>query len=160
MFTAIQIAEFFLLKDKIGNASEKINDRNFCEGDARLNVYLHLAQNIYIAKTGEKLFVDDLYAYSIGAVALNVHRNYPILDKRRFKMVDVDLPEEIELFLAKILRVFQIVKLDELIEFSREDPEWLDKRGVDDQRMDSLARVEEYREQYKDILKVMDGIDL
>ena len=28
-------------------------NRKFYEGNARLNKYLHLAQNIYIAKTGE-----------------------------------------------------------------------------------------------------------
>ena len=121
---------------------------------------MHLAQNIYIAKTGEKLFSDDLYAYDNGAVALNVQQNYSILVERTHA---ADLPEGIELFLAKIMRVFQNADLDELIELSHEDSEWMDKQGhysKEDQRMDSLARVEEYREQYKDILKVMDRIEL
>lgn len=41
--------------------------------------------------------------------------------------------------------------LDELIEMSHEDSEWLDKHGFykkEDQRMDSMERVEEYRAQH------------
>ena len=49
------IAKFFLSLDKDHTIFTKDlvdrNDRTFYEGNARLNKYMHLAQNIYIAKT-------------------------------------------------------------------------------------------------------------
>ena len=67
---AKEIAEWFLLQDKDGKIFNKNlinrNGRFFYEGNARLNKYLHLAQNIYIAKTGNALFEDCLYAYDNG----------------------------------------------------------------------------------------------
>lgn len=49
--------------------------------------------------------------------------------------------------------------MDELIELSHEDPERIDKHGYykkEDQIMDSMARKEEYAEQYADIIKVLE----
>ena len=42
---------------------------------------------------------------------------------------------------------------------SHEDSEWLDKHSFykkEDQRMDSMERVEEYRAQYADMIKVLE----
>ena len=83
MQAVIQIAKYFLSKDPDRQLFNKTlvhkNGRDFYEGNARLNKYLHLAQNIFIAKTGTKLFQEDLYAYDNGAVALDVQENYAIL---------------------------------------------------------------------------------
>ena len=76
MLRDIEVARFFLAKDPDRRLFNKKlvrrNGRDFYEGNARLNKYLHIAQNLYIAKEGEKLFSDDLYAYDNGAVAPNV----------------------------------------------------------------------------------------
>lgn len=118
----MSIAEYFLYKDPerivfTKNLVEK-NGRKFYEGNARLNKYLHLSQNVYIAKTRQKLFEDDLYAYTNGAVALNVLDNYSILWGRN------NLPEitpEIANFLDKIYMILQNASTDELIDISHED---------------------------------------
>ena len=49
--------------------------------------------------------------------------------------------------------------LDELIEISHEDPEWVKKHtgySKREQRMDSLMYAEEYRVQYSDVLRLME----
>lgn len=164
MFQDMSVAKYFLSKDaerKLFN-KELIckNGRNFYEGNARLNKYLHLAQNIYIAKTGKKLFEEDLFAYDNGAVAPAVQENYSVLVSRGGTPI---LPPEICEFLDKIYRVFENASLDELIELSHEDTEWRDKHGhysKAEQRMDSMAHVEEYKVQYRDVIKVMGRISL
>ena len=47
----------------------------------------------------------------------------------------------------------------ELIELSHEDSEWIDKHNYyqkNDQKMDSMARKEEYAKQYADMVKVLE----
>jgi uncharacterized phage-associated protein len=162
MIRGISIAQYFLNKDPqrivfTKNVIHK-NGRDLYDGNARLNKYLHLAQNIYIAKTGEKLFEDDLYAYSNGGVVPSIQEHYSFLYNQ--KNATVELPNDVKVFLDKIYRVFENATLDELIEISHEDSEWEDKQGLyrkkEDQRMDSISRADEYREQYGDILKVME----
>lgn len=160
MQTAIQIAKYFLSKDQERQLFNKTlvhkNGRDFYEGNARLNKYLHMAQNIFIAKTGTKLFQEDLYAYDNGAIAPDVQENYAILLSKN----DIPcLPAEISDFLDRIFKVLENASLDELIELSHEDSEWIAKHGYyskPDQRMNSMARASEYQEQYHDILVVMD----
>ena len=154
------IANYFLSKDISRRLFNKNlvhkNGRSFYEGNARLNKYLHLAQNIYIAKTGERLFSEDLFAYDNGAVAPCVQEKYSVLLSRS---IIPTLSAEVRLFLDKIYAVFENATLDDLIELSHEDAEWVDKHkyyAKTEQRMDSLARIEEYREQYGDIIMVMD----
>lgn len=162
MLRDIEVARFFLAKDPDRRLFNKKlvrrNGRDFYEGNARLNKYLHIAQNLYIAKEGEKLFSDDLYAYDNGAVAPNVQENYSILSAKK-DVPSIDKP--IQDFLNKIYQIFENASLDELIEISHEDPEWIRKHGhyyKAEQRMDSIANATEYKEQYQDILKVMDRI--
>lgn len=71
---AEEIARFFLARDP----KEKMfgNDRN---GNIRLNLYLQLAQNLNIAKTGEKLFEEDLEAREFGGIVPSVWEKYSIL---------------------------------------------------------------------------------
>lgn len=161
MYTAVQIAKYFLSKDQNRKLFNKTlthrNNRDFYEGNARLNKYLHLTQNIYIAKTGKKLFSDDLYAYDNGAVAPTVLENYSIMLDRPFT---ITIDEETRIFLDKIFKMLENASLDELIEISHEDSEWQKKNeyyNKEDQKMDSLSHIEEYREQYRDVLKVMDA---
>lgn len=166
MLSCICVAEYFLSKDKDsgGRLFNKVlvhkNGRDFYEGNAKLNKFLHLAQNIYIAKTGEKLFNEDMYAYDNGAVVPEIQENYAILlSKAKWPT----LPPEISDYLARIYEMFKNAPLDELIELSHEDDEWMEKHPhyrKCDQKMDSLAHVEEYRKQYKDAIKVLDRMIL
>lgn len=165
MLKAIDIASYFINKDtdRLLFNKEFIhkNGRGFYEGNARLNKYLHLAQNIYIAKTGGKLFNEDLYAYDNGGVVLSVQENYSILLNTKRGVV---IPEDVCIFLDKIYKIFENASIDELIELSHEDNEWENKRiyhmRKEDQKMDSLSHVDEYKEQYHDIIKVMDRMVL
>ncbi|MEF9940282.1 MAG: DUF4065 domain-containing protein [Clostridium sp.] len=162
MLQDVNVAKYFLGKDTERKLFNKTLvhrcGRDFYEGNARLNKYLHLAQNIYIAKTGNKLFSEDLYAYDNGAVSPSVQENYSVLLSR------TDVPEvspEIKAYLDKIYTILQNASLDELIELSHEDSEWIGKHGhygKANQRMNSLAHAAEYAAQYKDILKVMDRL--
>lgn len=162
MFTDIQVAQYFLSKDPQREVFNKKlinkNGRTFYEGNARLNKYLHIAQNLHIAKTGHKLFQGDLYAYDNGAVSTAVQENYAVLWSR---FTVPELSGDTKRFLDQIYMLLINAPLDELIQISHEDPEWEEKHcyyGKQQQRMDSASRAEEYREQYYDVLKVMEEL--
>ena len=162
MIKARDVARYFLGKDADHilfnkNLVEK-NGRKFYEGNARLNKYLHMAQNLYIAKTGEKLFDDDLYAYDNGAVVVDVQENFSVLQGRG---VVPKFADNICDFLDRVYIIFENATLDEMIELSHEDSEWEAKHNFfskKDQKMDSLAHVKEYKKQYHDVLNVMERI--
>ncbi len=159
MLKAIDVAKYFLNKDDgtlFNNRLVGRAERKFYEGNARLNKYLHIAQNLYIARYGSKLFEDDLYAYDNGAVVPSVQENYLAIKSR---YVGKTLPTNERDFLDKVYQALHSASLEELIEISHEDGEWERKSGFykkEDQRMDSLKNVDEYREQYKDMLIILD----
>lgn len=161
-FNVVDIAKYFLYKDSNHKIFDKKlttrNNRTFYEGNARLNKYLHLSQNVYIAKTGTPLFTESLYAYDNGAVSLEVQENYSILLSRP---AFPNLPDKVCKFLDKIYIAFQNASLEELIELSHEDEEWVEKSRYyqkSSQKMDSMSRIKEYREQYGDFIKILDGL--
>lgn len=159
MLKAVDVAEYFLNKDDgklFVNELLHREGRSFYEGNARLNKYLHIAQNLYIAKTGGKLFDDALYAYDNGAVVPAVQENYMILYKKEH---NVSFPADICEFLDKVYIALENATLEELIEISHEDVEWAKKHRYyrkEEQRMDSMDHVDEYKKQYADMLKVME----
>lgn len=159
MLKAIDVAKYFLNKDDgtlFNNKLVERSGRRFYEGNARLNKYLHIAQNLYIAQHGRKLFEDDLYAYDNGVVIPSVQENYLAIKSR---YVGKSIPSDERAFLDKIYQALQNASLEELIEISHEDSEWERKSGFykkEDQKMDSLKNVDEYREQYKDMLIILD----
>jgi uncharacterized phage-associated protein len=167
MLSARNIAEYFLQKDTSGalfNLSELVerNGSTFYAGNARLNKYLHLAQNIYIAKTGEPLTDADFYAYNNGAVVAEVQENYAAMIKRRGGL-NPDIPDKERDFLDRFWEAFRNAELSELIELSHEDAEWKEKNkqvGKQNQKMDLTKRVEEYREQYQSIVTILDRLVL
>lgn len=160
MLKARDVAEYFLATDKTGKLRDKtvlsLNNRTPYAGNVRLNKYLHIAQNLYIAKTGNKLFDDDLYAYDNGAVALEVVDKYSILINRK---VLPSIPSDIARWLDKVAELLKNASISELIAISHEDKEWQSKCHYYDkqsQKMDSLAHAEEYKEQYADALYVLE----
>lgn len=165
-YKALDIAKWFLSKDVDKTLFNKEltskNGRTFYEGNARLNKFLHLAQNIHIAKYGKPLFNERFYAYDNGAVVEDVRTNYAVLLNKKENNIAFD--EETEKFLNKFFSFFKNASVDELIELSHEDNEWKEKTKnfrKSDQIMDSmnLARVAEYKEQYEDIVEAMEQLN-
>lgn len=159
MLSSYDVAKYFLSKDTDGKLFDTTlierNGRKFYQGNARLNKYLHIAQNLFIAKTRKKLFPEDLYAYDNGAVEPGVQEAYSVL---RSQQNEVELDAEIKDFLDRVFLMLQNATLEELIEISHEDSEWQDKHGFykkQQQRMDSLAHSDEYYLQYADALEVL-----
>ena len=159
MLKAVDVAKYFLNKDDGTLFNDKLVERSgrkFYEGNARLNKYLHIAQNLYIAQHGNKLFEDDLYAYDNGVVIPSVQENYLAIKSR---YVGKPIPSEGRTFLDKVYQALRYASLEELIEISHEDSEWKRKSTFykkEDQKMDSLKNVDEYREQYRDMLIILD----
>lgn len=164
MMKGIDVARYFLSLDKGSEIFNKVlrtqKGRTFYEGNARLNKYMHLAQNIYIAKYGVPLMDSVFYAYDNGAVDPVVQESYSVLLERRNQAVSV--PEKEQRFLDSIFKAFYNASLDELIELSHEDSEWMDKHGYyrkEEQKMDSMAHKEEYKKQYADMIKVLERME-
>ena len=165
-YKALDVARWFLNKDTdntlFNKELMKKAGRNFYAGNARLNKYLHLAQNIYIAKYGKPLFDDRFYAYDNGAVVEDVGTKYAMLINQKGKN-EVQFDEQTENFLKKFLEMFKNASVEELIELSHEDNEWKDKHHYyrkQDQIMDTTnpSRMAEYKEQYADIAEAMDWL--
>ena len=163
MLKAYDVACFFLNKDKnkiiFTKNLEIRNNRCFWDGNAKLNKFLHLAQNIYIAKTGQLLFDDALFAYDNGAVVPDVQERYSLLLEKCSKYNLNKIPKDKQDYLNKFFEAFKHASLDELIELSHEDDAWKEKSKnykKADQKMDSLERAAEYKEQYADIVSILD----
>ena len=140
MLKAIDVAKYFLNND---------------DG----TMFNNIAQNLYIAQHGSKLFEDDLYAYDNGAVVPPVRENYLAIKSH---YVGKPIPLDESAFLDKVYQALRNASLEELIDISHEDAEWERKRRRDgfyskeDQKMDSLEHIDEYRKQYKDMLIILD----
>ena len=159
MLKALNVARYFLFLDADGKMFKRNlvsrNGKTFCEGNARLNKYLHIAQNLYIAQTSSKLFSEDLYAFDNGAVVPVVRERYTLLC--RTPKTKPEIPNAYAMFLDKVYKVLRNASIEELIEISHEDSEWQARNPQrDNQRMNSLAHVDEYSRQYADMLKIMD----
>ncbi|MCL2753216.1 MAG: Panacea domain-containing protein [Defluviitaleaceae bacterium] len=162
MFSAVDIARYFLAKDPdreifSANLIER-NGAKFYEGNGKLNKFLHLSQNMYIARFGTPLFVDDLFAYTNGAVALDVMHNYATLQKS--EAIEPNLEDAVSEFLNRMFHMLKNASVDDLIELSHEDEEWAEKHGKKSQKMDSVTRVDEYKKRYKDALIILYRMDV
>lgn len=119
MLRAINVACFFLGMDAdktvfTKNLVER-NGRKFWDGNAKLNKFLHLAQNIYIAKTGKPLIADDFYAYDNGAVVPEVQENYSSLLKNHVRYDTTSITEEQKVFLKNSLKLSKLLNLTSLL---------------------------------------------
>lgn len=158
--TARDLANYFLSLDPDRQYfNQKLIVRNgstFYEGNARLNKYMHLAQNIYIAMTGNLLIDSPFYAYNNGAVIPDIQRDYRVLLNSRNEYHGIS--DEQMLFLRKIFEAFKNADIDEIIEIDHEDKAWMDKHKGEtmaEQKMDSLQYKEIYEKQYADMIKVL-----
>ena len=156
MVKAVDAARFVISLDEKNIYFTKnlisMNGREFYEGNARLNKILHIAQNMYIGRTGEKLIDADFYAYDNGGVILDIQENYAFLigtnDKESF-----EVGEEEKDFLHKVYIMLKDAPITELIDIDHEDPAWEEKHMFhnrkEDQLMHSLEFVDDYRDRYE-----------
>lgn len=161
MVTAMDIAKYFLALDKEHSCFNKKlvvrNGRKLYEGNARLNKYIHLANNLYFAKTGKPLCNDDFYAYDNGSVTIPVQTNYGWLLDGKWDMPN--LSAGITKFLDMIYEIFEDATLDELIQIDHEDPAWIEKKDgytKNEQKMNYISHLNDYRKMYGDMLKLME----
>jgi uncharacterized phage-associated protein len=175
MLNAVDVAKYFFKKDKNrelfnGQCLVKKNGRSFYEGNARINKYLHITQNVWIAMTGEKLIDVDFYAYDNGAVVLDVLDKY-LVHLNNISSADFsDFTEEIKSYLDKIYLSLENAYIDELIDLSHEDAEWdrvfnfKNERGryatKEEQKMDSLRLQSEYKQQYKNFIWALERLNI
>ena len=158
MLSAKLVAEYFLSKDpnrRLFNRNVvSYNNREFYEGNARLNKYLFLSQVVYLAKYNKKLFSDDFCAYDNGPVVEEIMRLYSVL-----KVTDSfdEISAEDKNFLDKIYISLENATYDELIDISHEDPEWINLKGstYNAPVMDLEKHVEEYKKRYKGLIEAL-----
>lgn len=121
------------------------------EGNARLNKIMHLAQNMYIGRTGHKLIDSDTYAYDNGAVFLEVQENYAML-LGTMKKTSFTVDPASRDFLRRVYEMLKDAPIDELVQIDHEDPAWIEKHAGYykwDQKMDPMKYAEEYKERYE-----------
>jgi uncharacterized phage-associated protein len=166
MTDAKDIAKYFLKRDAANEifTSESILRRgvSFTAGSARVNKYLHIAQNMWIAKTGKLLFSQPLLAFDNGAVVDDVRMNYNSCVKNAL-FFDATFPVEVCDFLDRIYTMLKNATIDELINLSHQDGEWFAKnksgqRTKKEQEMDSISMKDKYKEQYADALVILERI--
>jgi hypothetical protein len=99
------------------------------------------------------------YAYDNGAVEVTIQENYPILLSKKDCYPEIAIDKECADYLNRFYLAFFNSDIDELIQLSHEDPEWIDKHiyyHKKDQEMDSIGRLAEYRKKYSQIVQVLD----
>lgn len=158
MLNAETIAKYYLSKDPkrilFNNNVVIKNNRKFYEGNARLNKYLFLSQVVYLAKYEKKLISDDFVAFENGPVVKNIMNEYVVIAS---KQENVDIPEEIKLFLDKIYDSLKNATYDELIEITHEDPEWirLSKDTFNAPTMNLEKNIDEYKQRYRGLIAAL-----
>ena len=125
-----------------------------------LDEYLQIAQMVYIAKTGNKLFPEAIYAIKQGI-------SIPAIDAACKNGIGNDLleiPYEIERFLTQITALLKNASDEEIIAISQEDVafreahEALQASSLDNHiEINFLNHAEEYKEFYADAIKLMNG---
>lgn len=163
-YDAKNIARFFFSLDEDEklfplDKMVSINNRDMYEGNIRVNKFLHLSQNAYIAKYGKKLFSNDLYAYDNGGIVRDVQLNYQVLKHLdNSKGNDFGIDEETRLFLRKIFYILQNAPIEELIKISHEDDEWVECNQLPHgrQMMNPFHYADKYRTQYEDVVRLLD----
>lgn len=158
MLNAETIAKYYLSKDPkrilFNNNVVIKNNRKFYEGNARLNKYLFLSQVVYLAKYEKKLISDDFVAFENGPVVKNIMNEYVVIAS---KQENVNIPEEIKLFLDKIYDSLKNATYDELIEITHEDPEWirLSKDTFNAPTMNLEKNIDEYKQRYRGLIAAL-----
>ena len=160
MYSAETVANLFLSLDENRDFYDDrligMNSRQFIKGSARLNKFLQLAQNLYIAKYGQLLFPENIYAYDNGGLVNEIQSGYRKLTNKAPDGFAID--KETEDFLKRVFWLLKNASIEELIEISHQDPAWKEKAryySLDEQKMSPLKYEEDYRERYRDALVLL-----
>ncbi len=163
VYSAIEIAKYLLnIDDKKKFTSSKLIKKSgnpFKEGNAMLNKYLFFAQVLYFVKTKELLFSEEILAFDNGPVVEKVRQSYNILIK--IDNTNYNIDESKKEFLDKLYKFLDKASLDELIEISHTDKNWVEKNkeySKVDQIMDIKSNYEYYSFNYEDALYLMEKI--
>ena len=142
MINAELVAKYFLSKDnerKLFNMNVvTYNNRNFYEGNARLNKYLFLSQ----------------VAYDNGPVILDIMKTFPVLkSEENFSSIS----DKDKIFLDKIYESLENATYEELIDITHEDPEWLCLKELTHNApvMDLEKHIDEYKKRYKGLIEAL-----
>lgn len=150
MEKAENIAKYLLSLDNnnevFNNNLITLNGRECYEGNVRLNKYLHIMQMVYFAMTDKKLFDDLMYAFDNGVVVGTVMNNYKYLcsTKNEYEIMDTSIKE----FTLKMFDILKYAPLEELINISHQDEEWIKKHNFY-KKKDQLIDVDSQKENYK-----------
>lgn len=143
MYSAKDIAMYFLKKDKKGNIFNlnlgTYNDKTFYEGNCRLNKMLQISQNIYYAGTGNRLVKEDMYAYNNGGVIPEIQENYKNLLKEKEEYIinidDVNLKKVLD----EVYNSFgEHMHIADVIRISHQDPEWQEKNKFSEKELQKM----------------------
>lgn len=101
---------------------------------------------VYFAMTDKKLFNDDMYAYDNGVIVDSVMSNYRYLvsNKKTYNINDSSIKE----YIKKMFSILKYAPLEELINISHQDEEWLKKHNYY-KKQDQLIDVDSQKENYK-----------
>lgn len=153
------ISKYILSLDKNGDVFTNdlitLNGRNCYKGNVRLNKYLHIMQMVYIAMNDEKLFSEDMYAYDNGVVVNSVMNNYNHL--KSLKNCECISDINVKKYLDKMFEILKYASLNDLIEISHQDEEWIKKHNYYHKK-DQLMDIDSQKENYK--IMCADFIDL
>ena len=157
IYNVLDIAKYLLsIDEKKKFTSDKLIKKQcnpFREGNAMLNKYLFFAQVLYFTKTKELLFNEDILAFDNGPVIEEVRTKYNILVNTENKYNDID--ENKKEFLNKLYKFLNKASLDELIEISHTDKNWVKKHNEYskvNQVMDIKNNYDYYSFTYEDAL--------
>lgn len=134
-YSALSIAKYLFFLDpqrKYFNDKKKISTgegfSTILLGNWRLNQILYLLQVFHYVKYGKFLFQDDLYAFDNGFIIYDAYRNFWTLYNDKWFDVEIEDIKEIETknFLNHYFHYFQQYTNQELQEFYKEDPAWID----------------------------------
>ena len=141
---AIDVAKYYLSKDPkrelFNNNIIVKNDIKSYEGNVRINKYLFLTQVVYLARYGKKLFDDDFVAYTNGPVIKEIVNDFQIITQ-----------------LKKEVYISPETKIEELIDITHEDPEWirLSTNTYNAPKMNIEKNIEEYKRRYKGLIEAL-----
>ena len=152
MLNEVDVSKYLISLDtKREYFNKKMNDNEipFCEGNVRLNNIMHLAQNVYIGRTGNQLIDADIYAYDKGSMFPNVYEQYETMLESDDLSCNID--DETKTFLSRVFWMLKNAPIERLIEIDKQEPAWREHRFSFKQRQktDPMKFAEDYKWRYE-----------
>ena len=159
MLSAMQVGKYILDKDtdKAVFTRDKIiiKDKEYIDGNIRINEYLHLAQILYMALENDVLFMDDLYAYDGGVIIMETFENYSAIVYEK-PAGFFEFPKKKKQFVNKIYEYLKPMTTQKILNLSHMDKEWQEKSQLilsHYRCMNPMLMVSDYRQTYVDVIR-------